>query len=545
MHVKRVLPLAVTVFFCAAKSILALGVAADRQKVEDVFSQFLYHISQGESEEAYDLLSDASKSAYEVGDFSTWRALVQSTLELGEYTVWFRTEPRDYRKPLRNYRIADVTYPRVYIASVTMRLADTESGFSFEQIIDRFVVKEGGAWKLLLRTSGIDGLIAAYGGNERSRLAEASLSDDNRRISADDISSFDRGLLQEVKGIPFLRLHGNYYEMGLQYGTLLPAWLKDAYEAMEEILSPLRSAMTPSLRMTMTDLLGQRYIDQLRGMAEGSGIDFEYFLAAAWYGELRRRENCTSVLVDTPSGILHGRNLDDVAYSADYPLIIEYNPVGGRRCLVLGVIGDVGISEGLNADGITVSGNGAPGGMRNTELLGMPYALVRRQVLESATTIAEAEQILGQHEASTGTILLVGSCKERDGILSEHVYDRRHSVAMGSNGALYATNDYSGDSMPGPRAVETCGRYGQIEDFLATNSVQSVDDMIFLLSLPSEPFGVNNRNTVHSVVLDPAAARVYFANAPDHAAISDWYVYDWASDTWSVHRLTRLQEPYL
>jgi hypothetical protein len=536
----------VAIILCLFASVpgitIAMGQNGGRKQATMVFTEFLEASSAGRFTEAYDLLGFATKSIIDYEQFSEWRTLSNSMYRLDKFSVWYRTKPVNYGKALKNYRIGDVAYSQVYIATANLVVTDLTTGVSYTQVIDRFIAKEEDAWKLLARTGPVDEITDSL---SRSAKSYEEIGTTEHLIVPETIAESGSATLHSVAGMPFLRLSGTYYEMGYQYGVLLGDRISAAFESLESERESLMASLSPKLLSNMADLLGPRYSEQLKGMADGSGIDIETLLIASWYGELRRRSDCTSVLSDTAGGFLHGRNLDDIPFSGANLLIVEYNPNDGRRSVSLSVLGILGISEGMNDSGITVSGNGAPGNMKNDALLGLPYNLIRRELLDSSSSILEAKEILSNYMSTTGAIIAVGSGDERKGIISEHSYRKHATLESIPGGTIYATNNYSSSSMPGSKASAVCGRYQQISDFAERNEVTGIEDLIYILSLPSSPFGVNNRNTVRSVVFDSASRTLYFAHAEGFAAGADWYRYDWVNNLWFLYRSGRPLELYM
>jgi hypothetical protein len=92
-------------------------------------------------------------------------------------------------------------------------------------------------------------------------------------------STFHKGVIYRYPGIvPMLEVEGDYYEMGLQYGTLLRPEIKSGMAAMEKILRwnaeemgvpyPALVGIIKFQARQMAGGLPQRYQDEMKGVAD-------------------------------------------------------------------------------------------------------------------------------------------------------------------------------------------------------------------------------------------------------------------------------------
>ncbi|RPJ37379.1 MAG: hypothetical protein EHM21_18120, partial [Chloroflexi bacterium] len=344
--------------------------------------------------------------------------------------------------------------------------------------------------------------------------------------ASDGIRRFGQGELRYFGQVPFLRLSGSYYEMGYDYGVLLRDQLHRAfrdYNALRDsVLSryPWYARPFGGIALKMMARYHWRrvpihYQQELRGIAEGSGIPLEDVVFSAVFMEIASTY-CTTILSRTDRGLLHGRNLDfQPIFLGRYPVVIEYNPPGKFRCLSFSVLGYSGVFTGLNERGLSVSLNSALG--RGNRAKNTPVTYMVRDLLEDTATMAQIEESIQGYYAETGWVLAVGSATENDGALFDVCLDGLAKTPLGDRKHLYALNMYVDPAMikrNTPVFVGgshyNCARREVIEDYLRQNADFTLDNMVELLanadfagyrSLIGTGNGtVNNERTLHTVL---------------------------------------------
>jgi hypothetical protein len=200
-------------------------------------------------------------------------------------------------------------------------------------------------------------------------------------------------------------LSGTPYEMGQTYGQLMApeikATLASYISAVRAQAGPLASdAALDQAWETVKPYVNQRFVEEMRGLADGAGVDYD----------LVRREHCLSLLMPyacsgiavwggaSANGHLYQiRNLDfgtDLGLQ-QYPVISVYLPQTGVAHANVGFAGYVGSMAGMNAEGIALTEKGAtPQNEMPYALEGIPFFVLFRDILQDARSLSEATKMI-------------------------------------------------------------------------------------------------------------------------------------------------------
>jgi len=362
-----------------------------------------------------------------------------------------------------------------------------------------------------------------------------SLEKSERPSETRIIKKFGKGELRIIEGIPFLKLSGSYYEMGEQYGTLLKEEFQKIYHEMSPYKNLWLNKLPDDVHESLEKLTNNDLVQQLKGMAAASGLPYRDLLLGAYFGVLERG-GCTSVIVKIGDGhsdrLIHGRNYDYGRGTGKYPVVIEYNPLGGFKHIAIGIVASVGVAEGMNEKGITLSGNLAPGNLKNNFIRNESPDVKLREILSSASSLKEAEVMMEGYASDVGYTFTIGSGFECDGVIYDMNYDNVKKNYLHDRNGLYATNGYVSEEL-NPARDDL--RYQIVEKHVKSGRVNSIEGMIELLADPGTSFGVNNPSTIHSVVFDAQHKNIFMAFNPKFAAWSQWLRYDWDKDLVTVY----------
>lgn len=369
------------------------------------------------------------------------------------------------------------------------------------------------------------------------------------------------GRMEIRYGIPFLYLSGTHQDMGFQYGSLLRGPLKEILGRLDGIRSAIGSLfpffLRPLVRLRLSlkaagakRKIPREYLDELRGVAKGSGQPLKELVFASACAEILIGFGCTSILSRTKNGLLHSRNLDFFPpFLGRYPAVVNYRPTGKNPYTLVGFTGYLPALTGMNPGGITVSLNessrtGKTGGRKNA-LLG--YAL--RTILENASNLKEADRIVKDIRTDQGWVLAVGGGKEGSGVLYDIAGDAQHANRQGRRKAIYAVNTFVNESfMKKYQCVTRAGHAinharkailektaGRISDAVTAVKALADTDVYGFQNIPGDST-VNNYRTLQAVIMDPVTRRVCFSSAAAYAAQATFYRYDISSGKVSVFR---------
>jgi len=199
---------------------------------------------------------------------------------------------------------------------------------------------------------------------------------------------------------PFIDLRGGPRERGLAYG-------REARERIERSVA-LYGGRLDALGVSRADLerlvaevapacahFGEHVIEEMRGIAEGSGLAFEDIVLVNARTEIvakARRETlhqeepdgCTGVIVlperSADGRLIHAQNWDWLAACAGTAVVLRVTPESGPRYLTSTEAGGVARS-GLNEAGIAITANYLECD-RDYSQQGVPLPFIRRTVLE-------------------------------------------------------------------------------------------------------------------------------------------------------------------
>jgi isopenicillin-N N-acyltransferase like protein len=213
------------------------------------------------------------------------------------------------------------------------------------------------------------------------------------------------GYLEEVDGYRVLHVKGEPYEMGYQQGALLRGDIRENVRFLFEVKAKearieLGGIKVLDLKKVIQGIASrqrkfvpERYFDELRGVADGAGLDVEDIIIANFIPELF---HCSGFAISgsaTKDGNLyHGRILD---YGCDWRLqehaiLTVAEPRGRIPFVNVTYAGFIGSVTGMNAERVSI---GEMGGRGMGHWDGVPMAFLVRMVLEEADTLARGISI--------------------------------------------------------------------------------------------------------------------------------------------------------
>lgn len=182
---------------------------------------------------------------------------------------------------------------------------------------------------------------------------------------------FRGGVLYRHPGmVPMLELEGTHYEMGLQYGTLLHAELKQYLADLEQVFRWLMGRQQGTIeemlesftRQTLNILsrLPERFVDELKGVAEATGLSLEQAALPALMYDVQMSMGCTGVLMRTAAGgVIHGRNNDTSSFGGEKvnssTVIVRHKAPGYHTVTHIDFPLFMGVETGYNDQGLTFS----------------------------------------------------------------------------------------------------------------------------------------------------------------------------------------------
>lgn len=329
------------------------------------------------------------------------------------------------------------------------------------------------------------------------------------------IARCGQGYLEEVDGYRVLHLKGKPYEMGYQQGALLKDDIKELVRFLFDVkakeltvemggvklLNPKRAIQ--GIAASQKKYVPARFYEELKGVADGAGMDVQEVIAANFIPELF---HCSGFAISgsaTKDGTLyHGRILD---YGCDWKLqdhavVTVAEPEGKVPFVNVTYAGFVGSVTGMNAEKVSV---GEMGGKGLGHWEGVPMAFLVRMALEDAHSLDEAVAVFRDNPRTCEYYYVIADGETGKGVGMEASWDTFSVVKMG-------------DSHPKlPHAVKDAvvlsagDRYEalakRVKDGLGTFDAESARH---LMDRP-----VAMKSNLHSVLFETTTSRFWVANA--------------------------------
>ena len=325
-----------------------------------------------------------------------------------------------------------------------------------------------------------------------------------------------RGFLEEVDDTKVLHLKGSPREMGLQHGTLLKSDIREqvrflfdvkAREFKPEILGLKVPLDARRLILSISELQRKhtpaRYYDEMRGIADGSGVPLEDIVAANFIPEMFHCSGFALGGSATKDGTLyHGRILD---YGCDWKLqehaiLVVAEPDGSIPFVNVTYSGFIGSVTGMNAKKISI---GEMGGNGQGHWDGVPMALLVRMALEGADDLDEAVAVFRDHPRTCQYFYVVADGKAGRGVGMEASWDHFAVIKMGESEPRLPCPIKDGVLLSAGARYEELARRVQ-----AGHGTFDAESARRLMDRP-----VAMKSNLHSVLFETTSTKFWVANA--------------------------------
>lgn len=345
------------------------------------------------------------------------------------------------------------------------------------------------------------------------------------RGEAKTLARCGEGFLEEVDGYRVLHLKGSPYHMGFQQGVLLREDIRELVRFLFDVkakefgatlkmdLGPF-GQVEPSARAIIKTIAdGEKpfipfwYFDELRGVADGSGVDLQEIINANFIPELFHCSGFALSGSATKNGTLyHGRVLD---YGCDWRLqehavLVVAEPEGQIPFVNVTYAGFIGSVTGMNAEHVSL---GEMGGRGLGHWAGVPMAVLMRWALQEAHSLEEAVEIFRDHKRTCEYYYVVADGETGRAVGMEASWYKFGTIGMGETHPRlpYPVKDAVLLSA-GDRYEELAGR---VKAGLGTFDEESARH---LMDRP-----VAMKSNLHCVLFEPKSTRLWVANASKDA----------------------------
>jgi isopenicillin-N N-acyltransferase-like protein len=217
-------------------------------------------------------------------------------------------------------------------------------------------------------------------------------------LYAEILQQFEGGSLEKTEGQLVLHVKGTAYERGLQHGKLLKQLIQQNISTFLEGDRPQeqkdRALEFKRALPTLLKHIPQNILEEMKGVAEGSEIPYEKILALNLFPEMFHCSAITAHHQATKNGDLYHVRVLDYAIGKglqNTAVIMCVEPKEGYAFLNVSYAGFIGSVTGMNAQKIAV---GEIGGKGYGSWNGVPMAFLMRMILEKASSLEEAREIL-------------------------------------------------------------------------------------------------------------------------------------------------------
>lgn len=210
-----------------------------------------------------------------------------------------------------------------------------------------------------------------------------------------------------IEPFPFVAVSGTPYERGKQHGAAVAKRVKRSAALYNGTLEKLgfdaaRSSALIRKFAAQIEAFGPHYIEEIRGIADGSGVPFDHVVMinarTEVIAEARRianaemsaaaslapKDGCTGAVIlpqrSKSGNLIHGQNWDWRAECAETAIVLRVRRDDGPDFLTFVEAGGLA-RNGFNAAGIAITANYLRC-ERDYRQTGIPLALIRRKVLE-------------------------------------------------------------------------------------------------------------------------------------------------------------------
>jgi hypothetical protein len=346
------------------------------------------------------------------------------------------------------------------------------------------------------------------------------------------------GFLEEQDGQRILHLAGTPYEMGYQHGALLKEdvhalvrFLLDVkakdlkFELGELKLKPDAKLLISSIAAAQKKFIPDWYYEELRGLADGSGVSYQEILICNFIPELFHCSGFALSGKATKDGTLyHGRILD---YGCDWRLqehatLIIARPAGKIPFVNVGYAGFIGSVTGMNARQVAI---GEMGGGGLGHWAGVPMAILLRRVLEEANTLDEGMAIFRDNPRTCEYYYVLSDGKTGRAVGMEGSWNVFTTIGMGESHA----------KLPEPVAdavlLSAGDRYTEL--VRRVKAGYGGFDAASARALMDRPVAM--KSNLHSVLFEPRSTKLWVAHASKEGAPA-------VTQRWHAFQLTELLE---
>jgi len=254
--------------------------------------------------------------------------------------------------------------------------------------------------------------------------------------------------------IEVFHVSGSNYEMGFEIGSHFKQKIKRFVESSETLKS-IRGNLNERKHKELIEIANKHfhlYMEEIRGISEGSGIDYNDLILLNFKYEYPTI-GCSTVIFKDKDRIVLGHNEDGERENENNAFILVAKPDKGTPFLVYCYPGMIpGNAFSFNSRGIVMTGNAMP---TPDPILGIPRHLIDRSMLE-ASSIEDALDLALLPERASGFSYNIVSLNEKRAVnlettsrmyyvteVEDRFFHTNHYVSTGLRGIVQRVSESS------------------------------------------------------------------------------------------------------
>jgi isopenicillin-N N-acyltransferase like protein len=330
--------------------------------------------------------------------------------------------------------------------------------------------------------------------------------------------SAEGGQLRYEGAVPVLHLQGRPADMGRQQAALATLNVKPLLAVPRQLLEDFGVGVAWPLIVQgarqMFNAAPPRYREELEAAGKVAGFtddELGVLYVANAMVELRRIGGCSGLVVmperSATGEILFGRNLDfpNVGGIDRLSLVSVCRPVGKHAFASVGFPGLVGVISGMNEKGLCLATFDSYAAKDKSAIfnpLGVPFALLNRQILEECATVDEARKLLESSKRTTMMSLMI--CDTKLAAVFE-LTPKTVGIRKPETEVLICTNHFL---TPELCVKRDCWRYAKLGEYRATK------EKLDRAQLATALHAVNQGDlTLQTMLFEPQTMRMHVSLA--------------------------------
>jgi predicted choloylglycine hydrolase len=248
----------------------------------------------------------------------------------------------------------------------------------------------------------------------------------------------------------YVEASGTPYEIGRQIGERTKLAIGNSLDMLAARFRHWDDAQFERVRsehMRYTEERAPELVEEARGIADGSGVDFRWIYLAGFYASMRRGLNGCSNLIftESPDGPILARTCDLPAHEGKHAGLALVRPQGGMAVLASTWPGTTWRGTGINEAGLAVGGSSCSADVpQPTEC--MNSHAIPTVVLARAETVSDAVRLLDELVAPRWGANYALVDASGDAAVVEKAGEHQ-AVRRAEGGRLWCTNHSLTDAM--------------------------------------------------------------------------------------------------